>query len=70
MTPDVQDLSLALCPLCHTPSPLSEQAITAGQSWRCAVCDQMWSAQRLKTVAAYGAWVAARSEREAVVKAA
>jgi hypothetical protein len=47
----------AICPLCHTPEPrMTDAALRAGGSWRCSVCDQMWSAQRLATVAAYAAF--------------
>ena len=49
----------AICPLCHTPEPrMTHVALRAGGSWRCSVCDQMWSAQRLATVAAYAAFAA------------
>jgi transposase-like protein len=49
----------AVCPLCHTPElRMTDAALRAGGSWRCSVCDQMWSAQRLATVAAYVAFAA------------
>ena len=47
----------AICPLCHTPEPrMTDAALRAGGSWRCSVCDQQWSAQRLATAAAYAAF--------------
>ena len=49
------------CPLCHTPSPLSQSALDAGADWRCVTCDQRWDATRLSTVAAYAAWVVERT---------
>lgn len=52
-------VGLAICPLCHTPEPrMTDVALKAGESWRCSVCDQQWSAQRLATVAAYAAFAA------------
>ena len=48
----------AICPLCHTGSRMTDAALRAGGYWRCSVCDQMWSAQRLATVAAYVAFAA------------
>jgi hypothetical protein len=60
MTADSPGLPLAQCPLCHTSATLSEQAVAAGEHWRCAICGQSWTAQRLATVAAYEAWVASR----------
>jgi len=56
------------CPLCHTVAPaLTDAALVAGADWRCAVCDQMWNAQRLATVAGYAEYCAARALRTAVV---
>ena len=52
-------VGLAICPLCHTPElRMTDVALRAGESWRCSVCDQMWSAERLATVAAYAAFAA------------
>jgi|KBSSwiS6_1023812.scaffolds.fasta_scaffold90874_2 hypothetical protein len=52
-------VGLAICPLCHTPEPrMTDVALKAGESWRCSVCDQQWSAQRLATVAVYAAFAA------------
>lgn len=49
----------AICPLCHTQElRMTDAALSAGGSWRCSVCDQVWSAQRLATVAAYAAFAA------------
>jgi transposase-like protein len=60
---DVAVLS-ATCLLCHTVhesvSPASPQIAA---SWTCARCGQTWTAARLKTVAAYKWYVAARSTR-------
>jgi len=56
------------CPLCHTAAPaLTDAALTAGADWRCAVCHQMWNAQRLATVAAYAQYCAARADQAAGV---
>ena len=50
---------LATCPLCHTPhASLTDEALQAGDNWRCVRCGQQWDARRLETVAAYAAWVA------------
>jgi hypothetical protein len=49
------------CPLCHTPSALSEAAIESGAYWRCARCSQHWDRARLVAVAAYAATRLARS---------
>ena len=52
-------IGLAICPLCHTPElRMTDVALRAGGSWRCSVCDQQWSAQRLATAAAYAAFAA------------
>src|SRR5688572_22158848 len=51
------------CPLCHTPGPaLGDVSETSGASWRCAVCDQVWNARRLATVAAYADYCAQRND--------
>lgn len=48
------------CPLCHTvTATVTHEALQAGAYWRCATCDQVWSAGRLETVAAYARYVAA-----------
>jgi hypothetical protein len=49
------------CPLCHTPTSLTQNAIDAGADWRCVTCSQRWDATRLSAVAAYAAWVAERA---------
>jgi predicted Zn finger-like uncharacterized protein len=67
MTADSPGLPLARCPLCHTSAALSEQAVAAGGYWRCGICGQSWTAQRLATVAAYEAWVVSRNEGARVV---
>src|SRR6476620_1809686 len=41
------------CPLCHTPGPLSFDALQAGGYWACARCGQTWTGERLETFAAY-----------------
>jgi transcription elongation factor Elf1 len=42
------------CPLCHTEeTTLTSQALADGGSWHCAVCGQMWNAERLVTAAVY-----------------
>jgi transposase-like protein len=61
MTPDLPNLPLASCPLCHTAAALSAHAVAAGEHWRCVTCGQTWTAHRLETVAAYEAWVANRT---------
>jgi predicted Zn finger-like uncharacterized protein len=60
MTLDSPGPPLAQCPLCQTSATLSDQAVAAGELWRCATCGQTWNAERLETVAAYEAWVARR----------
>jgi hypothetical protein len=49
------------CPLCHTPTSLTQNAIDAGADWRCVTCGQRWDATRLSAVAAYAAWVVERA---------
>ncbi|HEU5256754.1 MAG TPA: hypothetical protein VFU28_12235 [Vicinamibacterales bacterium] len=49
------------CPLCHTPTSLTQNAIDAGADWRCVTCGQRWDAARLSAVAAYAAWVVERA---------
>ncbi len=52
--PDV--VRYATCPMCHTPTSVTQDAIEAGGDWRCARCGQYWDAMRLATVAAYATW--------------
>jgi predicted Zn finger-like uncharacterized protein len=52
--PDV--LRRATCPMCHTPTFVTHNAIEAGGDWRCVRCGQHWNAARLAAVAAYAAW--------------
>jgi predicted CXXCH cytochrome family protein len=48
------------CPLCHNvQTSVSAEWLQAGGTWRCATCDQVWSARRLDTVAAYAQYVSA-----------
>ena len=46
--------------MCHTPASVTQNAIEAGDDWRCVRCGQHWDAARLAAVAAYAAWVADR----------
>jgi hypothetical protein len=48
------------CPMCHTPSSLTQTAIDAGGDWQCQRCGQLWNASRLSTVVAYEVWDAGR----------
>jgi hypothetical protein len=61
-------LLLVTCPMCHTPSSLTQSGLDTGSTWRCDRCGQHWNASRLATVAAYAAWVA--EQAPAVVKSA
>jgi transcription elongation factor Elf1 len=57
-TPDV---TYATCPSCHTADAhTTTDDLSAGASWRCGRCDQLWSAVRLATVERYNQWLAAR----------
>jgi hypothetical protein len=49
-------LLYATCPMCHTPTSMTEHAIETGGHWRCVRCGQRWDAGRLAAVAAYAAW--------------
>ena len=49
------------CPMCHTPTSLTQNAIDAGADWWCVTCGQRWDATRLSAVAAYAAWVVERA---------
>jgi hypothetical protein len=51
------DVRCATCPMCHTPTSVTQYAIEAGGDWRCVRCGQHWDATRLAAVAAYAAWV-------------
>ena len=54
----------ATCPLCHTVhESVTSALLQTGASWTCARCGQTWTGARLKTVAAYERYVAARSVR-------
>lgn len=56
---DEQDaLRCATCPMCHTPTSVTQNAIEAGGDWRCVRCGQHWNASRLAAITAYAAWVA------------
>jgi predicted Zn finger-like uncharacterized protein len=55
VAPDV--VRYATCPMCHTATSLTQDAIEAGGDWRCGRCGQQWDAVRLATVAAYATWV-------------
>lgn len=57
-------LRSAACPMCHTPSPLTQSALDAGGEWRCVRCGQHWDARRLAAVAAYAAWVVEYDDRK------
>jgi hypothetical protein len=50
------DVRCATCPMCHTPSSVTQHAIEAGGDWRCVRCGQRWDAARLAVVTAYAAW--------------
>lgn len=57
---DGQDvLRFATCPMCHTPTSVTQGAIGDGY-WRCVRCGQNWDGTRLAAVASYAAWVADR----------
>lgn len=61
MLDDERDAPLFLtCPLCHTPTSLTQSVIDADADWRCVTCGQRWDATRLSAVAAYVAWVVER----------
>jgi len=49
-------IQYATCPMCHTSTRLSQNAIEGGGEWRCVRCGQHWDATRLAAVAAYAAW--------------
>ena len=62
--PDVE--RYATCPRCHTKdSRISQDALAAGEGWRCSRCGQNWDAARLKTVAAYERWTLEHDQRTA-----
>jgi len=45
-----------MCPMCHTPTSLTQHAVETGGDWRCVRCGQYWDAVRLAAVAAYAEW--------------
>src|SRR3954469_2275955 len=49
----------AMCPMCHTPAPVTQSGVEAGGEWSCVRCGQHWNAARLAAVAGYAAWVVA-----------
>ena len=52
----------ATCLSCHMEDPtLTNGGVEAGADWRCGRCGQRWDAVRLRTVAAYAAWLSARA---------
>lgn len=51
-------LRRATCPMCHTPTSVTQNAIEAGSDWRCVRCGQHWDASRLARFRTYAAWVA------------
>ena len=51
-------LRCAACPMCHTPTSVTRNAIEAGGEWRCVRCGQHWDASRLAASTRYTAWVA------------
>jgi transcription elongation factor Elf1 len=51
-------LRCATCPMCHTPTSVTQNAIEAGGEWRCVRCGQHWDASRLAAITRYTAWVA------------
>ena len=53
---DADVLPYVACPMCHTPSSVTQDAIEAGGAWRCARCGQHWDGVRLSRVAAYATW--------------
>jgi hypothetical protein len=56
--------------MCHTTASVTQSAVQAGGTWRCARCGQHWDATRLTAVAAYAAWVLERDAlTNTVVKA-
>lgn len=58
----VVQTAFATCPLCHHRDDMvTDDGVAAGADWRCGTCGQHWTAGRLATVAAYTAWVLART---------
>ena len=49
------------CPMCHTPTSLTQAAVDAGADWRCGRCGQHFDATRLAALASYAAWLAERA---------
>jgi hypothetical protein len=58
---DRDDSRLLNCPMCHTPTSLTQAAVDAGGDWRCVRCGQHFDAARLAALAAYAVWVAERT---------
>jgi predicted Zn finger-like uncharacterized protein len=66
---EAADSGRAACPLCHTPhASLSDDAVNAGEEWRCTRCGQRWDARRLASVAAYAASIALFKSGQAGLK--
>ena len=66
---DAPPLPSPTCPLCHTlDHTITSHALAAGGTWRCTRCGQRWTAERLRTAAAYGR-NAARLEADGRVRA-
>ena len=59
ITTTAPDVTSSACPLCHTvDDTVSLEMLRKGSWWRCVVCDQIWSATRLETAAAYARYAA------------
>jgi len=56
-------MSFMTCPMCHTPTAITQGAIDAGADWPCERCGQHWNASRLSAVADYEVWVSDRALR-------
>jgi ribosomal protein L37AE/L43A len=66
---DQAPLPSPTCPLCHTlDHTITSRALAAGGTWRCTRCGQQWTAERLRTAAAYAQY-AERLVAEGRVKA-
>jgi len=56
----------AACPTCGMVDvTMTNAEVAVGGYWRCQRCGQQWDKKRLATVAAFDAWVAARTGRPA-----
>ena len=61
MVTHTPDVTLAICPSCHTADAhTTTDDLGAGAAWRCGRCDQLWTAVRLATVAQYNLWLSNR----------